>query len=81
MRQPGFRISERAETQLGAGTKIGNRFADQFEFGVECGNVLARLERLHGEMPGRAGGIARDDIFQAVKFQDLLRGAGHFGPQ
>ncbi len=77
--EPLLGVGERAETEFGAGAEIGDGFADECEFVIECGNVLRGRERKDGAPPRGTGGKAADDFFQPVEFEDLFCVTGHEG--
>src|SRR6185437_2897544 len=71
---------QRSETQFAALSKILGRLADQREFTVQLAFILQELERLRGAPPGRARGEPRQNLLQAVEFQQLFGGSRHENP-
>ena len=62
-REPSLGIGQRPESQFGAAAQICHGLADEREFAIQRGGVLAGGERLDGAAPGRTGGESRDNLF------------------
>src|SRR5690348_13447721 len=75
--QPLVGISQRTKSQIEAGAKPIDGFAQQGKLRFKCGAVLARREGFRGTAARSAGGRSADDFFQLAKFEKCFCRLGH----
>ena len=76
-RKPLLGIRERTEAKLGAGAQITGGLSHQHEFRIERRNILLQCQTLDRAASGRTSGIATDNFFQLIEFQNLSCRARH----
>ena len=76
-RKPLLGIRERTKAKLGAGAQITGGFSHQHEFRIERRNILLQRQALDHAASRRTSGIAADNFFQLIEFQNLSCRARH----